>query len=154
MVAWICISPLPAVFIMEDFPENLCRALLRNTGPKRHLCALLPSPQREAGQGSLVMPISSSDSREMGSCIFYYDLVAYVFSLVTGRKRKRYCPQLIAFLGQNTLQRHFSLKCILAEKNPYYWFLNPLFLATQMNEFHIIEYSPLSISTCKSGMQN
>lgn len=113
VATWTCSS----VF-MEDFPENLFQGLPAGySDPRGTWCgSALPRPS-ESPFGYV-----HSLLRLRRNGVLHIWVQTCVLCSATGRKRKHHCPQLIASLWQATLQRHFSLKCILAEKNPYYRF--------------------------------
>lgn len=130
--AWLDSQPIPLVvaFVRDEFPENICIALLGDVvapgtlgctsslAPSKALCGDPGGHQRPLAEVLHASGPQGPERPAWHNC--QHSLVLPAFSLATGRKRKHYCRRLIASLCQNTLQRHFSLKCILAKKNPYY----------------------------------
>lgn len=113
VVTWTCSS----VF-MEDFSENLLQGLPGgHSDPRSTRCgSALPHPS-ESPFGH-VHPLPTL-KRNGGPAYLSTNLHPV---LSNREEKKTLLSSVNCFFVTGTLQRHFSLKCILAEKNPYYRF--------------------------------
>lgn len=97
--------PLVAVFVIKEFPENICKILLGDAVVLGTLVSTSSWPHPKPSADMLLGTTKSLwphpltlQPQQKQVLLFEYNPGAHEFSLVTGRKRKHYCPQLIASL--------------------------------------------------------